>query len=320
MTFTDVEKHRIELTTSVRDTEPLPKVPNAGMIETREGRRVQVMHNGVVVEEHCYGGPWMTEVIRRLRGHHEPQEEVAFNAVVERLKADTPSPVMVELGSFWAYYSLWLKTEIPGAECICVEPDPRNLEVGRRNFALNGISARFVHAAVGSPHGRLMRMRTESDGAMRRTRLVTLDGLMRDERLERVDVLLSDVQGAEHDLLIGAQPLLRAGRVRFLVVSTHHHTISGDPLTHQRCRELLRDCGAHVIVEHSVLESASGDGLLVASTDPRDRDLELDVSVVRNRDCIFGEPEYELARPTSMAAARIRQRVGKRLYSALLRF
>src|SRR4051794_5289921 len=187
MAFTEEEQRRIELTTAVRDTDALPKVPNAGTIETRNGTRVQVMHNGLVVEEDGYFGPWITEIIRRLRGHHEPQEEAAFAAVVGRLESDAPQPVMVELGSYWAYYSLWLKTAIPEAQNVCVEPDPRNLEVGRRNFALNGVDARFIQAAVGSPHGKQVKLKVESDDELHSMRLVTLEGLMRDEGLDRID-------------------------------------------------------------------------------------------------------------------------------------
>jgi FkbM family methyltransferase len=317
MTFTDEEQRRIELTTAVHDTDALPKVSNAGEIETRNGTQVQVMHNGLVVEKDGYFGPWITEIIRRLRGHHEPQEEAAFAAVVERLKQDTPKPVMVELGSYWAYYSLWLKTAIPDAQNVCVEPDPRNLEVGRRNFALNGAQARFIQAAVGSPHGRQVKLPVESDDELHPMRLVTLEGLMRDEGLERIDLLLSDVQGAETDLLTTGQDVLRSGRVRFLVVSTHHHSVSEDPLTHQRCRDLLESAGAHIITDHSVLESCSGDGLLVASTDPRDRDMRVEVTVVRNRDSIYGEPEYELARAPQLVLQRVRSAVGKRMRALL---
>ena len=32
-----------------------------------------------------------------------------------------------------------------------------------------------------------------------------------------------------------AASALADGRLRFLIVSTHHHSISGDPLTHQKC-------------------------------------------------------------------------------------
>ncbi|MBU6498154.1 MAG: hypothetical protein KGQ40_06470, partial [Rhodospirillales bacterium] len=58
--------------------------------------------------------------------------------------------------------------------------------------------------------------------------------------------------------------LLRAGRIATVVVSTHHHSISGDPLTHQRCLALIDQCGGRVIAEHDVQESFSGDGLIAA--------------------------------------------------------
>lgn len=36
------------------------------------------MHNGVKVIAGGYYGSWMTEIIRLLQGHHEPQEERVF--------------------------------------------------------------------------------------------------------------------------------------------------------------------------------------------------------------------------------------------------
>jgi FkbM family methyltransferase len=226
---------------------------------------------------------------------------------------------VIELGSFWAYYSLWAKAADPATTSICVEPDPRNLEVGRRNFELNGYSARFIHAAVGAPHGESIRIRTESDNALRPVPLATVEGLLRDEGLDRVDLLLCDTQGAELAMLTDARETLRSGRVRFLVVSTHHHSISGDPLTHQRCLEILRECGAHIIAEHSVLESCSGDGLIAASMDPRDADLHVEVSTVRSRDTIFGEPEYELAAALRRSPRRAAKRGARRAVHALMR-
>jgi hypothetical protein len=87
---------------------------------------------------------------------------------------------------------------------------------------------------------------------------------------------------------------LAAGRVRFLIVSTHHHSISGNPLTHQRALSRLLDAGAHVIAEHSVPESFSGDGLIAVSFDERDRDLIVEVSHARAKDSLFGELEPDL--------------------------
>ncbi|WP_354699231.1 hypothetical protein DSM112329_04941 [Paraconexibacter sp. AEG42_29] len=304
--FTSVERERIERTVAVRDTDALPKVPGAGEVFDHDGQPVQRMHNGVLIEKDCYQGAWGTEIIRRLDGHHEPQEEVAFAAIVERLRGEEGPITMIELGSFWAYYSLWLRHEVPSATSLLVEPDPRNLDVGRRNFALNGVDATVVHAAVGPEHGGSIKIPFDSDGVIRPTPTVTLDGLFADHGLTRCDLLLCDIQGMELQMLQGAAAALRDGRLRFLVISTHHFTFSGDPLTHQKCLELLTDAGAHVIAEHTVYESCSGDGLIAVSMDPRDRDLVVDVTIVRNRDSVYGEPERELARFVGWPATRQR--------------
>ena len=289
-------KRRIALTVAVRDTDVIPKVPGAGDEVVRDGERLQVMHNGVVVSEGRYHGAWMAEIIRQLRGHHEPQEELAFHTVLERLAVSSESPVMVELGSFWAYYSIWAKHRIPSARLILLEPDPKNLAVGRHNVELNGMDALVLQAAVGSEHDTIVTLTWESDNEPHPTRQMTVDGLMRDLAIERIDLLLADIQGAETAMLLGAADALAAQRIRFLVVSTHHHSISGDPLTHQRCLRILRDAGAHLVAEHSVAESCSGDGLIVAAMLPGDRDLHAGITIVRARDTVFGELEWDLAR------------------------
>ncbi|MCU1483832.1 MAG: FkbM family methyltransferase [Actinomycetia bacterium] len=291
MTLGEGELARIGLTVSCRDTDAIPKVPGAG--EVVDG--VQLMHNGVKVVEGGYYGDWMTEVIRVLRGHHEPQEEVAFHAVVERLAATTgDAPVMVELGAFWAYYSLWFKQRLPQGRAYLVEPDPAYLDVGRRNFELNGFEGTFHQAAIGRAKAAPAPFECESDGQTRPVPVEGLASILDRFHLPFVDVLFSDIQGFEWPLLDGGRDVLAGGRIRFLVVSTHHHVISGDPLTHQRCLELLREVGAHVILEHTVAESYSGDGLIVVSFDERDRDLEVVASRCRVGSSWFGDPLKDL--------------------------
>src|ERR1017187_8622545 len=68
---------------------------------------VPVMHDGILVVRDAYSGPWMTEIIRRLHGHHEPQEELAFSRVLVVIATSEDAPTMIELGGWWAYYSLW---------------------------------------------------------------------------------------------------------------------------------------------------------------------------------------------------------------------
>jgi FkbM family methyltransferase len=203
---------------------------------------------------------------------------------------------MVELGSFWAYYSMWFHQRTGGNRVVCLEPDPTYLEVGRRNLALNGMTATFVHGAVGDEPGRRTTFVAESSGESVDVVQYDLASLMAQTGLDRVSLLLVDIQGFETVLLKRAVDLLRAGRVRFAVVSTHHHQISGDALTHQHVRELLASCGAHVIAEHTVSESYSGDGLIAVSFDERDRDFTVQVSHARATESLFGELEFDLAR------------------------
>ncbi|MEN3273919.1 MAG: hypothetical protein V7636_2680 [Actinomycetota bacterium] len=261
------------------------------------------MHNGVLVEDDGYLGPWMTEIIRQLRGHHEGQEELAFHAVVERLAASETAPVVMELGAWWAYYSLWAGHRIPGARLFCIEPDPAYLEQGMRNLALNGVDAVFHQAAVAQHASAPAPFLCESDGLEHDVAFESLASLLARWDLPRIDLLLVDVQGAETPLIDGGRELLRDGRVRFMVVSTHHHTISNDPLTHQRCLMLLRELGAHVITEHTVAESFTGDGLIVASFDQRDRDMSVLTSHCRVGDSLFGDPLWDLAQARAESAS-----------------
>lgn len=293
---------RVRMTVSCRDSDAIPKVPGGGDVLTVGGVSVQRMHNGVLIEEGCYYGPWMTEVIRALRGHHEPQEEAVFHAVMERLAESEPDATMIELGSFWAYYSMWFHGRTGGNRVVCLEPDPVYLDVGRRNFALNEMSASFLQGAVGDEPGATTRFVAESTGEEVEVVQYDLASLMAETGLDRVSLLMVDIQGFETVLLERAADLLRAGRIRFAVVSTHHHLISGDALTHQRVLDLLRACGGHVIAEHSVPESYSGDGLIAVSFDERDRDLTVDISHARAKESLFGELEYDLERALADAA------------------
>ena len=146
---------RVALTTSCSDCDAVPKVDGAGDICEQDGASVQLMHNGVVIATDCYYGPWMTEIIRCLRGHHEPQEELVFHRLLERIQPAGGRPVMLEFGSFWAYYSLWFLRRFPSGKVVALEPDPAYLAVGEQNFILNGQDGdlTFVHGAIGDRPG-----------------------------------------------------------------------------------------------------------------------------------------------------------------------
>ena len=217
------------------------------------------MHDGTLVLADSYCGAWMSRIIAGLHGHHEPQEELLFHALLAHVR---PGTLVVELGAYWAFYTNWYLGAVPGSRAVCIEPEPAHLEIGRRNLALNGREAQLIRAVVGE-----VQRPAGDDG------LECLDMPALEERIEHepIELLHMDVQGAEAGFIRSLRRSAAAERVRFLVVSTHHASISGSASTHDDCLEELRAQGAVILAEHSVAESFSGDGLIVASFDPRDR-------------------------------------------------
>lgn len=256
-----------------KDCDFIPKVPGAGSV-VREGRNsVQIMHNGLRVLAGGYHGDWMAHLIRGLRGHHEPQEEALFSEVIRLSRHNS---LIVELGSFWAYYSNWYLSEVPGSTAICVEPDQANMSVGKWNTDYNRSAkrARFIDGWVGGEHLEAVSLATETTGSSRDLPCFNANSILEMANGKVIEVLHMDVQGAETAFL-RSLPQKVDGRIRFIVVSTHHSSISGSPETHSDCLAAIADAGAHVLAEHSVQESFSGDGLIVASFYEHDRDAPM---------------------------------------------
>ena len=290
----DLER-RVALTISCRATDAIAKVDGAGGFVTVDGIEAQIMHNGVLVVRDGYLGPWQTRVIAELNGHHEPQEEVVFHALLERLATESAGTAMVELGAWWSYYSLWFKRKFPAATIVGIEPDLPFLETGRRNYALNGIDdALLLHGVVGPTPGELFRFIAASDGREHEVRQYGLEELLTLAGVSFFDVVLADIQGAETTFLATNEALLRSGAVRFAVISTHDPMISGSAMTHREVIDQVNELGGHVVAEHSVSESFSGDGLVVAAFWPQDREFTVSLPHARSVDALFGEWEPRL--------------------------
>jgi FkbM family methyltransferase len=272
---------RAVMTVGCRDSDAIPKVADAGQIREERGLRVQIMHNGLKVLAGGYHGDWMAQVIRGLRGHHEPQEELVYHHVLRYVRHGS---LMVELASFWAYYTLWYLREVPDSTAICVEPDPTNIEVGKRNVELNLCTerVRFIEAWVGGDESESHEAVCESTGRPRALPCFNMNSLLPLAESRPIEVLHVDAQGAEFNFLRSMGAAVRQQRIRFLVASTHHSSISGSPTTHEDCLREVERMGAVILVEHSVQESFSGDGLIVASFLPCDRRIGVP-EISRNR-------------------------------------
>ncbi len=284
---------RAEMTIGCRDCDAIAKAPDAGKVLSLDGQQVQIMHNGLKVLAGGYYGEWMTGIIERLQGHHEPQEEVVFHEIMKHIPKQA---TMLELGGFWSYYSLWFKSEY-GAQrrSYVVEPDPNHIAIGQANAALNGQDITFIQACVGAEPAPPGPFRTESAGDIQVPR-ISVPTFLREFGIDRLDVLHCDTQGMETQVIHSCEALLRSGAICFGVFSTHHHEISGDPLTHQRCLAMIQDFGGHVLVEHDVHESFSGDGLIAAHFGDEPLDWAAP-PMSRNRysTSLFRNPLYDLA-------------------------
>ncbi len=257
------DAERIELAAGCGDCDFIAKVPGAGAIILGEASSYQLMHNGIKVDLASHYGSYNTEVIKRLRGHHEPQEERAFHEAIQHVSS---GGTILELGSFWAYYSLWFLSSVRDARAFLVEPLESALEAGRRNFSLNGRSGAFIRAAVSDS------VAAESPielwpGMTASVATTTVDSLLEAHGITQLDVLHADIQGAEVRMLRGAESALRSRRVKWVFISTHGENL------HQKCRAVLRGFGYNIISEHTPGESYSVDGLIVACANPRQQPI-----------------------------------------------
>jgi Methyltransferase FkbM domain len=215
----------------------IERVPQAGVLEGNDvclhnGNRVPVMGDG------AYYGQFSTLLLLN-RGVHEPLEEYVFQELLKHLPA---SPHMIELGAYWAHYSMWLKRVRPQAVVIMVEPDPGNLAAGRANFARNGFEGEFIHAIVGRGQW-------------------ALDEFFRSRGLSHLDILHVDIQGAEGELLHGGRQTLGNSQIDYLFVSTHSQDL------HRHVAEELTRFGYRVEVSSDFdNETTSFDGFLFAAS------------------------------------------------------
>jgi hypothetical protein len=225
------------------DNAHILRVADAGSV--RAG--TQIMHNGIAIRQGCYYGNGIEHMLALNRGVHEPQEERVFGELIKLLP---DGAMMMELGAYWAFYSMWFQRSVRQARSILVEATAENLAAGEANFALNQMSGTFIHACVADQAG------MAADG----TRSVSIDSLMAEYGLNHLNVLHSDIQGHELAMLDGAVETLGQQKVDYVFISTHLN--SG---LHRQCAAKLAAWGYHILHSIDLDETFSDDGLIVAS-------------------------------------------------------
>lgn len=234
-------RRRIDDVLSCPDNAHIPRVADAGKVENG----LVTMHNGMQVSGMGYYGAGVLNMLIENQGVHEPQEERAFADI---LKLVPPHAAMLELGSYWGFYSLWFASRVVDARCFLVEPSSANLLSGKINFRRAGFRASFERAYVGSHDGKA------PDG----TPTVSVDSFCRRKGLEHLSILHSDIQNAEAEMLRGAAFMLASRKIDYLFISTHDNAL------HYECVEFLKACGYLILASADCDETYSDDGVLVA--------------------------------------------------------
>jgi hypothetical protein len=212
--------------------------PLAGMVT---GNNV-FLHNGLQVAKQgalAYCGSF-SDVLVFNRGVHEPLEEFVFQQVINQLPS---APIMLELGSYWAHYSMWLKKTHADASVYMVEPNDSNMVCGKHNFNINNLSGTWISEFVGHNAFSVDRFFAEFTD------------------VKKLDILHSDIQGYEVEMLDGAKSSLDAQLIDYVFVSTHSQEI------HLKVVEQLKL--QQYVVEISSdydFETTSFDGFVFASS------------------------------------------------------
>lgn len=247
------KRQRIAL--ECQELQCIPRHPAAGT--THNG--ILTMHNGVKVLSFSYYGEGMRLLIEAARGVHEPQEEYVFQEV---LKFVPPGSTMLELGAYWGFYSIWLKSVVPDARCLLVEPSEANLDYGRANFRLNKMRGEFIQAYVGT---------APPEGDPRLT-IISVDRIVKEKRIDRLAILHADIQEAEYQMLEGARESFAKGIIDYCFISTHTDAL------HEKCLQWLLRQGHTILAEYDLKESYSDDGLIVAKRSSLDNPRSISVS------------------------------------------
>jgi hypothetical protein len=232
---------RIQDVLSCPDLTSIPTVPEAGQIH--DG--ILTMHNGLKVLSGSYSGDAMTRLLQRTKGIHEPQEEKVFAEVLKHIPHNSS---MLELGAWWGFYSMWLKKEVPHANLYLIEPSEENLKFGMHNLQLNGMSARFHQAFVGS----------KSETTHNTTCTISIDDAFLSLEIEKLAILHCDIQGHEFEMLEGAKNSIKSRLIDYFFISSHTTNL------HYACIDFLRQSSYEILAHADMLDTYSYDGFIAA--------------------------------------------------------
>ena len=202
----------------------LEKKPQAGTI----CEDTQVMHNGLLIYKQSYCDGKLSKIFEKTKGIFEPEVQYYFETVLKNMGK---TPVMIELGSYWGFYSMWFLKHCDGGRAFLIDPNAKNLVFGQRNFSLNNLTGNFICAFIGKlPCLEFNDVPT-----------INIDSFIRDNRLHSVDILHVDIQGYEMEMLEGAAESFQEKKIGYIFIATHSKEL------HKGCLDFLQKMNYKIV-------------------------------------------------------------------------
>jgi FkbM family methyltransferase len=188
-----------------------------------------------------------------LRGEFEP----SMRAVIE--KYVFPGAVFIDLGANEGYFTV-LGSRLAGVQgsVIAVEPQSRLQTVIQRNLELNGCSnVRVANVALCARTEQVYleltpEIMSGGTSLFRSTKYplpreavqgLTLENFFRTYQIGGCDLMKVDVEGAEYDIFMAAESLLRSGVIRNIALDIHDSILAARGLSGDALHRWMVTCG-----------------------------------------------------------------------------
>ena len=205
------------------------------------------------------------------RQHQEEYDK--FQHVLSNVATiNKDNPVMIELGSNWALWSLCFRKAFPNGQNILIELGKRALLVGVENFNLNNFTQKHYWGGIflnnsgtfGNRKADLEYPKIDGEyyddsisGNVVGPELDFID-ILNKEKIDIVDLLHMDIQGSELPLMRQLSDFNLLRNFNNLVIATHSQSI------HKEIKNILLK-NNFTIMEECEFGSVGGDGMFFAT-------------------------------------------------------
>ena len=220
----------------------IPRIADAGNIT----RGFQKMHNGIEISTGDYYGLPIAKMLYMNKGVHEPEEEKIFQSILSKLPAN---PVMIEMGCFWAFYSMWFLKDTKSGKVYMIEPEKKNLSIGKKNLKKNHLQGSIDNYFIG-----------RSSSTEDKIPVISLDNYIHKKSIGHINIAHADIQGYEMEMLQGASTVLKNRQIDYFFISTHTNIL------HYECVDFLKQAGYEILFHLDIDHVSSFDGFIVAGS------------------------------------------------------